>query len=217
MLTNPQRVKFFKLARAAYARESPGIPFDDWRKQEMRDARLPDSVFKVDRVWGYDNLMLHFATLAMDAGAVGYFTAAAERRLRWVLNGLATDLQYLRKTGVDESYIEGIYRQAGMLPTDFGDAPAPQLRQVLQMLDTHIRRLCKRDSIPLDLLPTAGHPYRFRGQSAARFAAYVALAGSEARKGLGLPPLPTEREPAPSGAITSKVVSNMSHTLCFHP
>jgi hypothetical protein len=205
MLTDSQRVKFFKLARAAYSKESPGIPFDGWRKQEMRAAKLPDSVFKVDRVWGYDNLMLHFATLAMDASAVGYFTAAAERRLRWVLKGLATDLQYLRKTGVDEAYIKGIYRQAGMLPSDFDDAPARQLWLVLQMLDTHIRRLCKRDGIPLEMLPTAGHPYGIRGQSAARFAAYVALADGMARDDMGLPPMPTERELSAPVAPPEKV------------
>jgi hypothetical protein len=205
MLTAPQRVKFFKLARAAYSRESPGIPFDDWRKQEMRAAKLPDSVFKVDRVWGYDNLMLHFATIAMDASAVGYFTAAAERRLRWVLKGLATDLQYLQKTGVDESYIKGIYRQAGMLPSDFDDAPAQQLWLVLQMLDTHIRRLCKRDDIPLEMLPTSWHPYGFRGQSAALFSAYVAHADSVARNDIGLPPLPTERDLSAPVAIPEKV------------
>ena len=192
MLTDAQRVKFFKLARAAYSRESPGVPFDAWRKAEMRAAGLPDSVTKVDRVWGFDTLMLHFASLAMDASAVGYFAAAAERRLRWCLKGLATDLQWLQKTGVGEAYIKGIYRQAGMLPEDFGDAPAQTLWRVLQMLDTHVRRLCKRDGIELRMLPTAGQPWGFRGAHAARFAAYVATAEAKAREDKGLPPAPAD-------------------------
>jgi len=192
MLTNAQRVKFFKLARAAYSRESPPVPFDEWRKAEMRAAGLPESVAKVDRVMGYDGLMLHFATIAMDAGAIGYFTSAAERRLRWVLGGLASDLQWLQKTGVDEAYIKGIYRQAGMQPEDFGDAPAQRLWCVLQVMDTRIRRLCERDGIPLNALPTAGHPWGFRGASAARFAAYVATAQAKARNDIGLPQTQTE-------------------------
>ena len=80
MLTDPQRVKFFKLARTAYSRESQAVPFDEWRKAEMTAAGLPDSTAKVDRIWGYDSLMLHFATLAFDVSAIAYFTAAAERR-----------------------------------------------------------------------------------------------------------------------------------------
>jgi len=205
MLTNPQRVKFFKLARAAYARESPAVPFDEWRKAEMVAAGLPDSITKVDHVWGYDTLMLHFATIAMDAGAITYFTAAAERRLQWVLNGLAIDLQYLTRTGVGEEYIRGIYKRAGMMPEDFGDAPARQLWLVLQMLDTHIRRLCDRDGIPLRTLPTAGHPWGFHGASAARFAAYVALAEAKAREDIGQPHLPLERDLGVPGAIPEKL------------
>jgi hypothetical protein len=73
------------------------------------------------------------------------------------------------------------------------------------MLDNHIRRLCKRDGIPLEMLPTAGHPYGFRGQSAARFAAYVALADSVARNDIGLPPLLTERDLSAPVAIPEKV------------
>jgi len=187
MLTDAQRVKFFKLARAAYARESPTAPFDEWRRAEMEAAGMPDSVSKVDRVWGYDGLMLHFAKLAFDIGAIGYFTSAAERRLRWVLDGLATDLQWLQKTGVDEAYIKGIYRQAGMMPADFSDAPAQRLWQVLQIMDTRIRSLCGRDGIKLMMLPTAGHPWGFRGVHAARYASFVALSANRARSVAGLP------------------------------
>jgi hypothetical protein len=174
----------------------------------MTSAGLPDSVTKIDRIWGYDSLMLHFATLAMDTGAVVYFTSAAERRLRWVLNGLATDLQYLQKTGVEEGYIKGIYRQAGMLPEDFADAPEPRLWCVLQIRDTRIRSLCDRDGIQLRLLPTAGAPWCFRGVNSAHYAAYVALADTLAHEDAGLPPVSTE---AASRAVSSeprKVVSN---------
>ena len=205
MLTAPQRVKFFKLARAAYARESPPVPFDEWRKDEMKSAGCEDSVSRVNHVWEYDSLMLHFATIAMDAGAMGYFTAATERRLRWVLNGLATDLQWLQKTGVDEAYILGIYRQAGMLPEDFADAPAQQLWRVLQILDTRIRRLCERDGIKLHLLPTGAPPYSFRGKTATAYARLVALADKRERIDAGVPPLDVEERSDAIAATPQKV------------
>ena len=99
----------------------------------MKSAGCKDSMSRVNHVWECNSLMLHFATIAMDAGAMGH-SAATERRLRWVLNRLAIDLQWLQKTGVDEGYITGIYWQAGMLPEDFTDAPAQQLWRMLRLL-----------------------------------------------------------------------------------
>jgi len=119
MLTDRQRTAFFRLARAAHARVSPGIPFDAWRKDEMRSAGLPDSVALVD-------------------------------------------------------HVEGIYRQAGMKPREFADAPAPRLWEMVQILDTHIRRLADRNVIPRHALPTAGEPWHFRGKRAAFLAAVLA-------------------------------------------
>ena len=187
MLTAAQRPKFFKLARAAWSTVSPGVPFDEWRKQIMVDAGYPPSTSEVDHVWGYEELMLRFAVLAYDAEQIGYFTACSERRLRWVLNGLAIDLQYLQSTGVGKEYIAGIYAQAGLMPEEFADAPVQRLWCCLQILDTRIRRLCERDGIALRLLPTAGNPWQFRGIRAARYAAFVALSEAQARLAAGLP------------------------------
>ena len=195
MLTAAQQGKFFKLARAAYSVVSPGVPFDQWRKAEMVAAGHPDSIADVGRVWGYEELMLRFAVMAYDYSAIGYFTSCSERRLRWVLNGLATDLQHIQARGVDEAYIEGIYRQAGMLPAEFADAPAPRLWCVLQILDTRIRRLCEREGIALCTLPTAGKPWEFRGIRAALYAAFVARSAERA----GTPPADAGQRPLSSG------------------
>lgn len=195
MLTSAQRTKFFQLARSAWSTVSPGVPFDEWRKQIMVEAGYDPSTSKVDHVWGYEELMLRFAVLAYDAEQIGYFTACSERRLRWVLNGLAIDLQYLQSTGVGKEYIAGIYRQAGMLPEEFDDAPAPRLWCCLQILDTRIRTLCGREGISLMLLPTAGLPWQFRGVRAARYAAFVALAAAKARLDACLPADATARPP----------------------
>ena len=125
--------------------------------------------------------------LAYDNSAIGYFTSCAERRLRWVLDGLATDLQYLEKTSVGLEYVEGTYRRAGMMPTEFADAPAPRLWCCLQIIDTRIRKVCQREDIGLHPLPTAGTPWCFRGRGAVRYAAFVALSTSRARSDAGLP------------------------------
>ena len=205
MLTSAQRPKFFKLARKAYGRESPGVPFDEWRKRTMVDAGYPPSTSEVDHVLGYEELMLRFAVLAYDDEAIGYFTACSERRLRWVLNGLATDLQYLQATGVGPEYVAGIYRQAGLLPAEFADAPANKLWLCLQILDTRIRSLCDREGIGLMLLPTAGVPWQFRGPRAARYAAFVALSAAKARLDAGLP---ADATASPSDAL----VRTLAHT-----
>lgn len=186
-LTNAQRPRFFAMVKAAYDRESPRMPLDRWRKEQMVAAGHPASTKEVSHIWGYEELMLHFATLAFDAEAIGYFTSCSERRLRWVLNGLATDLQYIQTTGVEESYIKGIYRQARLMPFEFADAPASRLWCCLQILDTRIRSLCKREEIALRHLPTAGKPWEFRGVGAACFAQFVALAADRARHDAGLP------------------------------
>ncbi len=176
MLTDAQRSKFFALARRAYSVVSPSEPFDDWRRSVMAEAGMPTSTSDVDRIWGYEQLMLRFSVLAYDDAQIGYWTSCEERRLRWVLNGLASDLEFIAKTGVGEAYIQGVYRQAGLLPADFADAPAARLYVVLQIIDTHIRRLCEREDIPLRCLPTAGSPWTFRGAHAARYAEYIARA-----------------------------------------
>lgn len=173
MLTPAQRSKFFRLARAAHIAAAPGAPFNAWRHAEMMKACGEDSVFTIDPVWGYDALMGHFAVLACDYSACAYFADAAERRVRWVLDGMVKDLEFLQMRGVAESYCEAIYRQANMLPRDFGDATLRDLLTLIPMLDTHIRKLAGDFGFDLQDLPTAGFPWKFRGISAARFRAFV--------------------------------------------
>ena len=173
MLTPSQRIAFFVLARSAHLSEAPQEPFDEWRKAEMKNAGQPPSVKDVDPVLGYESIMLHFAVLANDLGAIGYWTSCRERRLRWVLSGMEKDLEYLRQSPVDNAYVFGIYRRADMMPKDFTDATAESLSLLVAMLDTHIRRTAKKSGIPLSALPTAGRPWHFRGKDAAAFADYI--------------------------------------------
>ncbi len=173
MLTAAQRVKFMKLARAAHHNAAPDQPFDAWRHAEMQKGCGAGSVFEVGHTWQYDALMGHFAVLACDYSAAAYFADAEERRVRWVLDGLAKDLEFIQATGVDASYIEGIYRQAGFQPGDFKDGTLRDLLLLIPMIDTRIRHLARDVGTDLKELPTAGTPWYFRGQGAGRFRDYM--------------------------------------------
>jgi len=173
MLTTPQRMKFFKLARAAFDNVKPGKPFDSWRHAEMQVACGSSSVFAVGHTWEFDALMRHFAVLACDYSAAAYFADAEERRARWVLDGMTKDLEFLQMTGVGAAYIESIYHQAGFKPGDFQDATLRDLLLLMPMLDTRIRHLARDVGHELRELPTAGAPWYFRGKGAGHFRNYM--------------------------------------------
>jgi hypothetical protein len=173
MLTAAQRVKFFKLARAAFSNVKPARSFDTWRHEEMQAACGSASVFEVGHTWQYDALMRHFAVLACDYSAAAYFADAEERRVRWILDGMTKDLEYLQMTGVQETYIEAIYERAGMQPKNFGDATLRDLLLLIPMLDTRIRKLASEAGYDLGVLPTAGAPWYFRGHRAGMLRDYL--------------------------------------------
>ena len=74
------------------------MEFNAWRKSEMVEAGLPDSVKRVSQVIGYDTLMLHFAELAYDMELVEKFQTNESRMLQHVIGGLVKDLDFI--TGV---------------------------------------------------------------------------------------------------------------------
>jgi len=182
-MTKAQVGKFFKLARAAWKNAAPEQAFESWRKAMMMQVVGVDSVFGVDATWGYDALMGHMAVLACDYSACAYFAASEERRVRWVLEGMRRDLEFLNMSGVPESYLASIYAQAGMQPTDFADATLRDLLLIIPMLDTHIRRIARENNLEIGSLPTAGAPWYFRGSRAAALRNYLdAVAASNLRE-----------------------------------
>jgi len=172
-MTSAQVKKFFKLARAAHLNVAPGQPFDGWRKAEMLKVVKTEHVHRVSPTWGYDNLMGHMAVLACDYGACAYFATSAERRAKWVLQGLCRDLEFLQMKGVPEAYVAEIHEQAGMQPRDYNDATLRDLMLLIPMLDTRIRKLAAENGLEPKNLPTAGKPWYFRGYRAALFQDYM--------------------------------------------
>jgi len=189
-MTKAQVGKFFKLARAAWRNVAPDQPFEGWRKAQMMLCVKAESVFQVSPTWGYDTLMGHMAVLACDYNACAYFATSEERRVRWVLQGMMRDVEFLQlkagKRAPDappEEYVSAIYRQAGMLPKDFQDATLRDLLLVVPMLDTFIRREARATGVEFKQLPTAGSPWYFRGYKAALFRDYLdAVSASNLRE-----------------------------------
>lgn len=168
-MTTMQRVAFFKLVGQAFAKSGMGENRDEWRKSEMAQA-IPGcrSVSQVVSQSDYDVLMLHFAQLAESFDMVAKFSVAAERRLRHIMRAVAADLEFFQDRGVDDAYMLGIYRQAGAPEyVTIDDIPEEHLRLIVQIADTHVRRLRKAYGLRPGNLPSAGYPWRIRGHLAA--------------------------------------------------
>jgi hypothetical protein len=167
---------FFKLVNAAWGVSGFGGDRDAWRKTEMAEA-VPgcDSVKKVRDAETYDALMLHFAKLAQDERAVRHYAVASERRLRFILQAVEADLSFLRGRGCGDAYMEGIYRQAGGPSYNkIDDIPVEHLRLVVQIADSHVRKLRKTADVEIHQLPSAGDPWRIRGVKAMNLARQTA-------------------------------------------
>ena len=158
-LTKKQQPWYRKLAQKAYNAEfgrdpvnTP--PFEDWRREINLKHTHCYSTMEMKPTGDFDVLMLELAIMADDITNINYFSCAAERRIRYVIEKqFVPDLEYLLKEPISYSYIEGIANQAGF-PLDFNDCPADLLVRVLQMVDTHIRRLAKKADVELIDLPS---------------------------------------------------------------
>jgi len=165
-LTDKQRVAFFKLARRAYSVQQPDQPFDLWRKYEMREAGLKDSIKKVSKIIGYDTLMLHFAILAQDIDLVNYYQANEARLLLHIIDGLTKDLNWIANR-ISNGIATCEYSR------DVSHLPPVKIRSIMQEMGDMVLELCADHDINHGLLPTASSPYNFRGKRAAAFAEYL--------------------------------------------
>lgn len=180
--TNAQQRAFFKLARkahaAAYARDDHGAdaPLESWLEIKMQEAFKPLPIHGPDSLWrlggrkdGFDRAMGMLAVIAMDRYWMDRTSEGAEVRLRWQLDRCLTDLSWLEGKPADWIYVRAIHKQAhNGLPTQMEDATEAQLFDVIQMLDTHVRRLCRKHRIRPCCCPTR-EP---QGQSAASLDAW---------------------------------------------
>lgn len=142
--TDAQNAVFRNLAGKAWRRicmrhAQGSLGFHDWLNLELESCGSKQRI--ADYLDGFDVIMEHFAIIAEDRFWLERTARAKETRLRWVILQRMHRLGELEGRQVDWSYVRGIYAQAHMLPEDMEDATSEALWKLLQMMDTHVRRL----------------------------------------------------------------------------
>lgn len=158
MLTEKQAALFWRCLAAAAERQA--VPDREaYRKRILREELGVEHLRDVDRTEGFDRLMLRLAQDAEDWHALAYYSVAGERRLADLVADCATQVLELSGGGrIDPAaYVSGVLRQSGLSPvrvagSDYWLDLAPDdLARLLQILDTHRRRLIKRQWTGLDV------------------------------------------------------------------
>jgi hypothetical protein len=158
-LSKGQQGKYRQLVDAAYAAEAQRLmgdlpPKNDWRRQINLATTGCYSTKEMKNTTDFDAVMLELAILADDTYWIGRLSSAVERRIRWVITKqFIPDLELLEKRALDWQYCKSICNRMG-IPDRIEDCPAQMLIKVLQAVDTHIRRLAKREGIELIDLPS---------------------------------------------------------------
>lgn len=166
--TEAQNYRFANLAQEAWekARGRGVDSFSAWLRSIFADENgagfvMQDdgSFYAINRTGSFDRVMSALAVAAGNEAWMERTAASSERRLRYQIRRFLVDLDWLTNTQHDWSYVRGIWTQSQSLPLDLEDAPLPQLVTVLQILDTHIRRLCREAGIrPMELPTRAAVP-----------------------------------------------------------
>lgn len=126
-----------------------------WYESVLKDATGKTTTKDLAGAKDFGIVLLSFAQAAGDDRLIRDLSEDEEHRHRWVLRMLCCDLSYLRCDGGDVvgwEYVRSIYGQSKLPPGDFEDCPADLLIRVIAMLDTQIRRECRRcDLAPIQI------------------------------------------------------------------
>ncbi len=161
MLTKRQLAAFWRLWARAEAQEMLSR-----EPQSIRDAYRRNFIFRItgkhsikdlNPTKDYENIMYEVACLASDYQAMIYWSIALERRTAFMIGECARQIGEIVGDPHGWDYCRSVFNQAN-LPKDWMDIPDNLLHKVFQMLDTHRRRLLKKDNsapgIPLGFNPT---------------------------------------------------------------
>ena len=159
--SSAQRSAFWKLANAARQavaqREGRAVSgtVDEYIKERLGGD--PVWAQQLNGDWnlgtatnGFDTVMSILAVDACDMYWINRTSDGSARRMRFQISVFLDDLSWLESSQVGWPYVVKIYRQSNSkatLPDHIEDCPAEHLVSVLQMLDTHIRRLCARHGV----------------------------------------------------------------------
>jgi hypothetical protein len=144
--TVSQQLMFSRLAVTAFDASTKDllIDYSEWVVDELISCgQWPYS----DRTKGFDSAMCHFGILANDTYWISKASEGPEIRLRHLISVRLARLSELIGEPLTWAYVRGIHSQAAFLP-DLDDATAQQLRQILSMLATHVRRTEQAEKLP---------------------------------------------------------------------
>lgn len=165
MITKRQAALFW--SSLAAAAECQAVPDREaYRKRVLREELGVEHLRDVGRTGDFDKLMLRLAQDAEDWHGLAYYSVAGERRLADLVADCATQVLELSVAALGLSasahldplgYVSGVLRQSAISPvrvdgSDYWLDLAPDdLARLLQILDTHRRRLIKRSWIGVEV------------------------------------------------------------------
>lgn len=148
MLSHKQQAMFWSLWSRAESEElsvtAPRQERDTFRRGVMFRACGKISLKDVTPTGDFDRLMYAIASLAGDYQEMAYWTIAGERRTAHMIRECARQIGEINGTSNGWSYCQSVFAQA-RLPSSWLDIPDNLLSATFEMLDTHRRRLLKRD------------------------------------------------------------------------
>lgn len=148
MLTHKQQAMFWALWARAEREELPATATrqerDTARRGVMFRACGKITLKDVNSGVDFDRLMYTVATLAGDYEAMAYWCQASERRTVHLVGECARQIGEIAGEIKGWEYCRSVFAQA-RLPASWMDIPDPLLFATFQMLDTHRRRVLKRD------------------------------------------------------------------------
>lgn len=114
--------------------------FEEWKREQLREAIGIDSTKGANHTDDFDRLMLHLAIIADDTEAISYFSAATERRIRFLIGDHLKYLSRLEHRILGWDYVRGIAKHM-QLPLSLEECPGDMLFKAFQALDKHVRRI----------------------------------------------------------------------------
>jgi len=166
-LTKSQLARFWRLwsraEREALPASATKAERTELRRKTILQACGYESLTQVNRGAEYDRLMVATALLANDYEEAAHFSVGNERRLAKLMVECARQIGEIVEEPHGWDYCRATLKQAN-LPPHWEDVPEELLASVFAALDTHRRRLLRRE-VAGDRGPLAFTPRRryFRG------------------------------------------------------
>ena len=168
MLTKPQLSLFWRTFQKACTAQqiNTSAERETYRKDVMREECSCSHISDITRAGGFDKILLRLNLDAGDYEAAARFESGRERRMAHLVEISAAQLMQLQGTSDADAlaYVIGIIEQAKFTCRLDGsvwwlDLIEGQLASLFDMLDTHRRRLLKRDGWDKHLKFNSKHQY----------------------------------------------------------